>query len=238
MGEPGLQPGDVVDGRYVVEAELGRGGYGTVWRVRHLRLDALRALKVLHDPGAELAARLRAEGQVLARLEHPNIVRVHDLVELGETLGLVMELVEGPSLADFLREGLRSLDEVAHVGRGILEGLAAAHRRGVLHRDLKPGNILLATTGEGLPTPKLVDFGLAVEAGDGRLEAAGTPAYMAPEQLEGRCDERSDLFSAGVIFYEMVFGKRPFGDGMSQDNIMREGTMLQAKSVKFPDTPK
>jgi len=236
--EVGLAPGDVLDGRYVVEAELGRGGYGTVWRVRHQRLDALRAVKVLHDPGPELSAHLKAEGQVLARLEHPNIVRVHDLVELGDSLALVMELVEGPSLAAYLQRGPPELEAVVHIGRGILEGLAAAHRRGVLHRDLKPANIQLAS-GDGRPIPKLVDFGLAVEAaGDGRQAAAGTPAYMAPEQLEGRCDERSDLFSAATVLYELATGHRAFAAaGMAQLMMAKaQGRFDPPRSLR-PDLP-
>ena len=237
MQAPGLAPGDVIDGRYVVEAELGRGGYGVVWRVRHQRLDALRAVKVLHDPDPEVAERLREEGQVLARLEHPHVVRVHDLVELGSGLALVMELVDGPTLAERLQGGPVSLDEVECIGRGLLEGLQAAHRQGVLHRDLKPGNLLLASGADGV-VPKLVDFGLAVPTGSAGREAAGTPAYMAPEQLEGRFDERSDVFAAATVLYELATGHRAF-EGRSMSHMMlakAEGRFEHPRSHR-PELP-
>ena len=203
--------------RYRILELVARGGMGTVYRARDLRLGREVALKLL-PPGygadPEAADRLLFEASAAAALEHPNICTVY---EVGETEDgqayLVMAFYEGETLKDRLRRGPLSPAEAAHVAAAMARGLAEAHERDIVHRDIKPGNVILTAAGE----VKLVDFGLA-QRGDAALTrpgaTVGTVAYMSPEQVRGEPVEAStDLWSLGVVLYEMLTGVRPFRGG-------------------------
>ena len=218
--------GVVVDGKYRVDSIIGRGGMGAVFRAWDLRLERSVAIKVvrgerLSDPDS--LARFRRESQIVARLQHPAIVTVFDYGTLADGAAfLVMEFVPGEDLRSLLkRERRLGTERAVALMNGIAGGVDSAHQSGVFHRDLKPENILLPQNGTG---PKVVDFGvakLAVAAPDtdtghitSRGSIVGTPAYMAPEQLRGDgVDGRADVFSLGVITYEMLTGKLPYGAG-------------------------
>jgi hypothetical protein len=211
-----LEPGDRL-GVYQIDGEVARGGMGVVYRARHLELGHAVALKVMLGSQASERhlARFHQEARAAARLQHPNIVSVHDVGEGSEGPYLVMDLIEGESLADRLkRDGRLPVDEAASICEQIARGLHYAHREGIYHRDVKPGNVLL--TRDGLP--KLTDFGLAKEVeGAERLtqtgQMLGTPAYMPPEQANGdleAIDARSDVYSLGATFYEALTGAQPF----------------------------
>ena len=216
-----LPTGTVVE-RYTVEALAGRGGVGTVYRVRHNQLGGNHALKVLHHTSRSVRSRLLREGRAQSRLNHPNVVPVTDVVDVDGAPGLIMAWIEGPTLAALLREqhplGLAQLDRLA---QGILRGVAEAHAAGIIHRDLKPGNVLIDDSTDGL-TARVSDFGLArligaEAAGDTQITrenmALGTPAYMAPEQIRDatRADVRSDIFALGCVLYELLTGRQAFG---------------------------
>lgn len=212
-----LGPGTHV-GNYVVEGVVGRGGLATVYRVRHRELGSLHALKVVPMSAKRMRDRLLTEGRVQADVRHPNLVPVTDVVEVDGTPALVLELVRGPSLDRVLAERRLTLKQVDLLARGILAGVAAAHRQGILHRDLKPANVLVQVDADGL-TPKVADFGLAkVLDPDGSQSrtrsgvSLGTPAYMAPEQIRNakHVDHRADVFSLGAMLYEMLTGEQAF----------------------------
>ncbi len=213
-----LSTGTVISDRYTIEGVLGEGGMAVVYRARHAQLGTLHALKVLSFTSRSVRERLLMEGRVQASLRHPNIVAVTDVVDINGQPGLVMELIEGPSLDDLLKQQKLTLDQVDVIGRGVLAGVAHAHGRGLIHRDLKPANVMLQIDELGV-TPKVMDFGLAkVVADDGgkartRTGATmGTPQYMSPEQIEDSksVDARSDVFGVGAILYELVTGDRAF----------------------------
>lgn len=203
-------PGTVVAGRYRIASFVGRGGMGDVFRADDLRLGEPVALKFLptgteHDPAWR--DRLLSEVRLARSVTHPNVCRVHDVGEVGGHPFLSMEYVHGKDLASLLRRiGRLPQEKAVELGREICLGLAAAHHEGVLHRDLKPANVLIDEKGRA----KITDFGLAApltEAG----EAGGTPAYMAPEQLDGRpATVQSDLFALGLVLYELFTGSRAF----------------------------
>jgi serine/threonine protein kinase len=211
-----LEPGRQI-GRYVVEERVGEGGMAVVYRVRHVELDAPFALKVLTLTHTRTLERFLAEGRVQAMLEHPNIVRVIDVLEVDNHPALLMELVEGPTLHDRLHEGRLALAEAEALFRGIVAGVAHAHARGFVHRDLKPANVLLAPSEAG-PVPKIADFGIVKLTGEQQSGSTrtgmtmGTPQYMAPEQVRDAksVDHRADVFSLGCILYELVVGHPPF----------------------------
>lgn len=210
--------GDVL-GRCALEAELGRGGYGVVFRARHLKLGIPVAVKVLL-PDARSAASdsmnsLLSEARFLAQVNHPNVVRVYDVDDDGAFPYLVMELVEGASLEDRLRQGALPPDEALRVAMCAAAGLSAALRYGVIHRDIKPANILIGQDSQ----VKLVDFGLGLNlhrraemtsASTGRL--VGTVWYMAPEvvRCEPQIDHRADIYSLGATCYHLLTGRPPF----------------------------
>jgi len=220
-----LEPGTTID-RYLVERVLGHGAMAVVYLVRHQQLDSLHALKVLKVTGAELRHRLLQEGRVQAKLRHPNILSVTDVIDVNGAPGLVLEHIQGPSLEKLLLDHRLNWEQVDDIARGVLRGVGAAHARGLVHRDLKPGNIMLAITDEGL-VPKVADFGLAkILCGEGGMAQTrsgvtmGTPAYMAPEQIRDskHVDHRADLFALGAILYEVACGRRTFGG----DDIFEE----------------
>ena len=201
---------------YTITSKLGEGGMGEVWRATDTKLGREVAIKILPEAfaqSAERLARFGREAQVLASLNHPNIAAIHGV----EDRALILELVEGPTLADRLAQGGLPVEEVVSIARQIAEALEYAHGKGVIHRDLKPANIKAGAR------VKVLDFGLAkVQAvsdpGDVTVTAAtqagailGTAAYMSPEQAAGRpVDERSDIFAFGVLLYEMLSGLRAF----------------------------
>ena len=221
-----LTPGTTL-GPYRVTAKIGEGGMGEVYRARDTKLDRDVALKVLpeaftQDP--DRLARFEREAKVLASLNHPNIAAIYGLEEAEGTRALVLELVEGPTLADRIKRGPIPLDEALHIAKQIAEALEAAHEAGVIHRDLKPANIKVRDDG----TVKVLDFGLAKALdpnpeGDPSqsptLTAAATQmgvimgmaAYMSPEQAAGKpTDKRGDIWSFGVVLFEMLTGERLF----------------------------
>ena len=206
-------PGTILGGRYRVVELLGKGGMGEVYRADDLKLGQAVALKFLPkrlamDPAR--LARLLNEVRIARQVSHPNVCRVYDVGEVDGEHFISMEYIRGEDLADLVRRiGRLPSDKAVQIARQICTGLAAAHARGVLHRDLKPGNVLLDEHG----VARLTDFGLAgfVEDLRGAQVREGTPAYMAPEQLAGReVSVRSDIYSLGLLLYELFTGQSPF----------------------------
>lgn len=230
-----LEPGTTVE-RYVVVGKLGEGGMARVYAVRHSVLGSSFALKVLYGADPAVRTRLIREGRVQAQLEHPNVVPVQDVLDIDGAPGLLMPLVQGPSLDELLAGGPLDRVAAATLFHGIVRGVAHAHRNGVVHRDLKPGNVLLDIRHEEV-VPRVADFGLATEAGGTRHTQSGmlmgTPAYAAPEQLEDAAsvDARADVWSLGCILYELLAGRRPFAGGSLVELI---GQVVRGK---FPELP-
>jgi Protein kinase domain len=220
----GTVDGPRLGGRYRMGALLGIGGMGEVWAARDLLLDRAVAVKVL---GGALAGdsrageRLRREARAAARLDHPNIARVLDLGEHGGRPHLVMELLEGESLAARIdRAGPMPPAEAARIVAAVADALEAAHQAGVVHRDVKPGNVFLCSTG----VVKVLDFGIASAAGDAALttgDLIGTAAYLAPERALGqRATPAADVYALGVVLYELLAGHRPFEAGSEVELAM------------------
>jgi eukaryotic-like serine/threonine-protein kinase len=211
--------GSVIDGRYEVQSTLGEGGMGVVYRVRHSVLGREFALKALRADLAQeepLGERFLREAQSAASINHPNVCEITDFGELpGKRPYFVMELLTGEALSLLLRrEGPLAVERVVRLGEQVARALDAAHRAGVVHRDLKPDNILV-DVGPAEERVKVVDFGLAQIAGQSRLTQPGvvfgTPHYMSPEQASGgQVDQRADIYALGVVMYEMLTGKVPF----------------------------
>ena len=202
-------------GPFDIEAEIGRGGMGLVYKARDRRLGRRVALKLLAphlgtDTG--IRARFVEEARAASALDHPRVCTVYDIGESEQgQLYIAMAYYAGPTLAGLLSDGPLAIDEAARLGRAIAEGLGVAHRAGIVHRDVKPGNVMLAEDGE----VKLLDFGIAkLERPEALTDPGlrvGTLAYMAPEQITGNSpDHRADLWSLGVVLFEMLAGRRPF----------------------------
>ena len=224
-----LSPGTRL-GHYDVTSLLGEGGMGQVWQATDTQLKRQVALKILPDAFAadpERLARFKREAQILASLNHPNIAAIHGIEEAEGTRALVLELVEGPTLADRISTGPIPVDEALPIAKQIAEALEAAHEAGVIHRDLKPANIKVREDG----TVKVLDFGLAKafqpDASDPNMSMSptisltaaatqmgmviGTTAYMSPEQAKGKVvDKRADVWAFGAVLYEMLTGQQPF----------------------------
>jgi eukaryotic-like serine/threonine-protein kinase len=223
-------------GPYEILAPLGAGGMGEVYRARDTRLGRSVAIKVLPERislSRDSRERFEREAKTISQLAHPHICALYDVGEEGSVAYIVMEYLEGQTLADRLAKGALPLDQAFVYAREIASALDAAHRRGIVHRDLKPGNVMLTRAGV-----KLLDFGLAKflrpETGVGDATSAlteekdvtrdgaivGTLAYMAPEQLEGKgADARSDIFALGAVIYEMVTGRKAFS-GSNQASLL------------------
>src|SRR6266550_2365788 len=219
-------------GPYEILSRLGAGGMGEVFRARDTRLQRIVAIKIL--PGdfaadAQLRLRFEREARSISQLNHPHICTVHDIGQHEGTVYLVMELVDGENLADRLARGAMPLPDALRYGAQIAEALDRAHRNGITHRDVKPGNIMITKEGA-----KLLDFGLAKEiisrsvaevatehkplTQEGTI--VGTVHYMAPEQLAGEAaDARTDIFALGAVLYEMISGQRAF-EGKSRTSVV------------------
>jgi eukaryotic-like serine/threonine-protein kinase len=225
-------------GPYEIVSPLGEGGMGEVYRARDTKLNREVALKVLPEAfasNAERMARFQREAQVLASLNHPNIAAIHGLEESGTTRALVMELAEGPTLAERLKSGAIPLEDALPIAKQVAEALEYAHEKGIIHRDLKPANVKITPEG----TVKVLDFGLAkaldVEApvssgisNSPTLTAAatqagmilGTAAYMSPEQAKGKsADRRADIWAFGGLLFEMLTGRRAFEGESTTDTL-------------------
>jgi predicted Ser/Thr protein kinase len=195
--------------QFEITACLGRGGMGVVYKARQKSLDRWVALKILPPErvGEErFAERFEREAQTLAKLNHPNIVTVFDYGESGGLFYIVMEYVDGVNLRDLLRDGKLSAEQALAIVPPVCEALQYAHDQGIVHRDIKPENLLLDRAGR----IKIADFGIASLVGAG-AEGIGTPPYMAPEQAAGEVDHRADIYSLGVVLYELLTGERPGG---------------------------
>jgi hypothetical protein len=226
-------PGVLLAERYRIIAKLGQGGMGEVYRADDLVLGQAVALKFLPSDvtGNPVALdRFRNEVRIARQVSHPNVCRVYDLGEIDGQLFLSMEYVDGEDLGVLLRRiGRLPEAKAIEVSRKLCAGLAAAHEKGVLHRDLKPGNIMLDSHGQVLIT----DFGLAALAGqvEGAEVRNGTPAYMAPEQLDGKeVTVRSEIYSLGLVLYEIFTGKRPFESATLAD-------LVRTRNESAPTSP-
>jgi serine/threonine-protein kinase len=213
-----LEPGGKVAGKYTLIGRVGRGGMGDVWIARNESTGAEVAIKTLRADRRRIEQaeeRFRQEARVSAKLEHPNIARIYDLVEEADgTLLLVMERLRGETLKEAIAKGPLDSEKAIEIGLSILEALAAAHDAGIVHRDVTPANIFIAEEG-GRHIPKLIDFGVAKAEGN-TIEtkaghALGTPQYMSPEQIRsGVVDGRSDLFALSVTLFEAMTQTSPF----------------------------
>jgi serine/threonine protein kinase len=251
-----LPPGTRI-GPYEIAAKIGAGGMGEVYRATDTHLKRTVAIKVLPEAVAtdgERLARFQREAEVLARLNHPNIAAIYGLEKSDGTAALVMELVEGPTLADRIAQGPIPVDDALPIAKQIAEALEAAHEQDIIHRDLKPANIKVRPDG----TVKVLDFGLAkvLEPAHHAIDATqsptitspammtgvgvllGTAAYMSPEQAKGReADRRSDIWAFGTVLYEMLSGKRAFaGDDVSDTltAVLRDDPNWSALPAKAP----
>jgi hypothetical protein len=231
-------------GRYKITGELGRGAMGAVYRGVDPKLDRTVAIKMISssmaggDDRDEILARFEREARVSARLQHPNVVAVYDVGAEGDELYLVMELIDGDTLSHRLARGqFPTVPEGLEMIAQAADALAAAHEAGIIHRDIKPGNLLITKAGR----VKVTDFGVAKAVGE-KMELTrtgmmvGSPAYMSPEQVKGMVlDGRSDLFSLGVVLYEMLLHRKPFpADTVTTlvYQILHEDPM---KDVPIPD---
>lgn len=209
-----MKPGDQVRD-YILEQRIGAGGVGEVWRARHIRLNKPVAIKLILPhlvQDENIYSRFVQEAIATANLEHPHIISVHDFFSFGDDAFLVMSYVEGGSLQDRIKKrGRLPLAETLRIARGMLDALDFAHQKGIVHRDVKPSNILLSPDLHAY----LVDFGIALVLGKTRITrfgaSIGTPDYMSPEQIRGeQLDHRTDVYSFGCVLYEMLTGRSPF----------------------------
>jgi len=234
-------------GSHEITALLGKGGMGEVYRARDLKLKREVAIKILPEEfsrDADRVSRFQREAEVLASLNHPNIAGIHDLAEAGGSRFLILELVEGETLAARIARGPIPAEEALHIAIQICEALEAAHERGIIHRDLKPANVKITPDGK----VKVLDFGLAKAMENGPAATAlsnsptmlsavatnagiimGTAAYMSPEQAKGKIvDRRADIWAFGAVLFEMLTGRMAFsGETVSET--------MAAVMMKEPD---
>ena len=230
-------------GKYTIVAEIGRGTMGQVYKAHDRVLNrfvAIKTLSAVSGLGDEQHQRFRREAQAAAVLSHMNIVTVHDFGQEQDLLYIAMELLDGKDLREAIDRGLlKTIDDKLSVMEQISSGLAFAHSKGVIHRDLKPANIHIQPSGQ----VKIVDFGLArIESSEMTQEGIvlGTPNYMSPEQAMGdRVDARSDIFSAGAVFYEILTNHKPF-DADSTPSVLFQVVHKEPVSIRqwTPDVPR
>ncbi len=215
------EAGDLIAGKYRVQRALKRGGMGAVYVARHVETDREFAVKLMSHElmgDAEAEARFEREARAESAIDHPGIVKVYDIGRHGPYPYMVMELLQGESLGEFLSRGAMPPDDALLIMSKVLQAMHAAHEGGVVHRDLKPDNIYLCA-GDGPVRPKILDFGISKlvdQEAQTKLTqtgvALGTPLYMSPEQVRGDrgVDRRTDVYSLGVILYQMVTGRMPY----------------------------
>jgi eukaryotic-like serine/threonine-protein kinase len=227
--------GRKLDGRYEVVGRLGEGGVGVVYRGRQTQLGRFVAIKVLQQDAAaspEWRRRFEREARALSALAHPNVVPVTDSGIDNGVPFLVMELLQGKTLADLLKKGPLPLERALDIARQLLRGLAFAHGKGIVHRDLKPANVFLQALPDQTDHVRLLDFGMAkfLDGSTSRSIAEtqtragavfGTPAYMSPEQAKGgTIDARTDVYAAGALLFELLAGRRPFVEDTPESVVM------------------
>jgi hypothetical protein len=237
------EAGTLVLDRYALLEELGSGGFGAVWLARDERLERLVAVKRIPVLGAAAAARAEKEALAAARLSHPAVVSLFEAGRDDGAVYLVSELVRGHTLHELLADGALSDRDVLLIGMAMCDALAHAHSRGVIHRDVKPGNVLVPETGGEGVVAKLTDFGIARITGDDALTATGdvvgTLAYMAPEQAEGRgATAASDLYSLGLVLYEALCGVNPVRGANAAATARNVGMRLPALQRMRRDLPR
>ena len=235
-----VDPG-VVLGRYRLGARIGTGGFGTVYAAYDDRLDRPVAVKVI-PAGGPSPERAQREARAVARLDHPGIVRLFDAGEEDDCRYLVSELVEGRTLARLQADGELSDRDVLRAGLALADALTHAHERGVVHRDVKPQNVIVPVPARGRGMAKLTDFGVAQLTGDDPLtltgDIVGTLAYMAPEQAEGlEVDEQCDLYALGIVLYEGLAGVHPVRAGSPSATARRIGGLIPPLVHHRPDLP-
>ncbi len=238
---PPDKTGDRQVGRYLIKDRLGSGGMATVFRAHDPTIARDVAIKFLHPSlcgDDECRMRFLREARAAGGLSHPHIVVVHDVGEVGGRPSMAMELVDGETLSELLQRRKQLLPrEAATIALQLAEALDYAHVRGVVHRDITPGNIVLPPGGGGV---KVADFGIAdiEEAGDDSTQVGavmGSPRYMSPEQTRGdKVDGRSDLFSVGLLMYQMLSGQRPAASGLSAATAWRPWPPASARTNHPP----
>ena len=240
--------GQTLANRYQIEARLGEGAMGAVYRAKHVKVGRAFAVKVLHPRLLEdkkVLARFEREAELAGRLRHPNVIGVVDVGETGEGMRyMVMDFAEGPDLASLLSEAPMKAERVTSLTRQLLEGLFHAHEQGLIHRDFKPENVIVEKDSHNAEVPRIVDFGIAIlreggesSHGPGRLTTnglvLGTPHYMAPEQaVADPIDHRIDLFALGIMVYEMLSGKLPFdgtGAEVARANLLLDPPLISER---------
>jgi serine/threonine protein kinase/Tfp pilus assembly protein PilF len=242
-GEKALSEGSTLGGRYEILAVIGKGGMGWVYKARDREIDRIVALKVIREDLARdenIIKRFRDEIILARKVTHKNVLRIYDIAEAEGRKFISMPYIEGRDLKDIItKEGALDIDRALDISRQVLEALRSAHEAGVIHRDLKPQNIMIDKDG----TVCVADFGIAKSADTGGLtvtgQIVGTPEYMSPEQAEGKdVDFRSDLYSFGLILYEMLTGKVPFkADSIISTLMLRLREKPQAPSKDNPTVP-
>lgn len=233
--------GSLVLNRFLIERRIGSGGFGTVYEAWDGRLERSVAVKAIESPSGRGSDRVLREAQAAARLNHPGIVTLYELGEEDGNALLVTELVDGATLAQLNRDGTLSDREIAEIGADLCEALDHAHERAVVHRDIKPQNVLV--TEEGEPSAKLMDFGVARLTDAAALTApgdvVGTLAYMAPEQAEGRsAGPEADVYSLGLMLYESWSGEHPTRRATPAATARAIGARMRPLRRQRPDLPR